>query len=71
MFGAKVKFSNDLWEKIKLAAEIKACSSPEELVEQIVAAEVDKILQAAGKKQLSESEVEDIANKLKGLGYLE
>jgi hypothetical protein len=71
MFGPKVKFSADLWEKITLAAKIKSCASPEELVEQLVAVEVDRILQSAGKKAPTEAEVEDIANRLKGLGYLD
>ena len=73
MFGSpgKIKFSADLWERIKLAAEIRGGSSPEEFVERIVAVEVDKILQQAGRNNPSDKEVEDITNKLKGLGYLE
>lgn len=76
MFKPKVQFEHDAWERIKMAAEFQGCASPEEFVERIVSAEVNKILdqrtlQQSGKAPLSEKEVEDIANKMKGLGYLE
>lgn len=71
MFGFKVKFSDDAAEKIKRAAELKGAASAEEFVERIVMAEVGKILQQAGKNAPTQKEVEEIANKMKGLGYLE
>ncbi len=69
--GSKVKISSGLWEKLELASQIRGASSPDELVEKILEIEVDKILQKAGKNAVSQQEVDDIANKLKGLGYLE
>ena len=69
--GSKVKINSALWEKLELAAQIRGASSPDELVEKILEIEIDKILQKAGKNAVSDKDVEDIANKLKGLGYLE
>ena len=71
MFRPKIKVSQALYDKIKLACEVRGGSSIDEFVEKIVTDEVDSILRQAGKADLSASEVEDIANKLKGLGYLE
>lgn len=71
MFGPKIKISQSLYEKLKKAAETAGCSSLDEFAERALEREADKILARAGKNELSKEEVEDIANKLKGLGYSE
>ncbi len=71
MFGPKIKISKTLLGKLKAAAETSGCASVQEFAERVLEREADKILSRAGKNELSEKEVEDIANKLKGLGYLE
>ena len=72
MFGSNsVKVSKELMEKLKVAAELMGCSSVAELVETILTEEVDKVLTQSASKAASNKEVEDITNKLKGLGYLE
>ena len=71
MFGNKIKLSSSVYELVKQAAEIRGASSVEEFVEGILAREAQKIVMEAGKGEMSKDEIEDIANKLKGLGYLE
>lgn len=71
MFGPKIKISKALLEKLKAAAETSGCVSAQEFAERTLEREADKVLSRAGKNELSQKEVEDIANKLKGLGYLE
>ena len=71
MFGAKIKVSNALYENIKKASQIAGCSSVEEFVEGILNRETQRIITQAGKDGVTDKEVQDIANKLKGLGYLE
>lgn len=71
MFEPKIKIRKELYEKIKLAVESLGCTV-EEFAEKALTAETDKVLAViGGKKELSAGDVEDIANKLKGLGYLE
>lgn len=72
MFGGyKLKLKPELLEKVQSASKVKGASSLDEFVERIIEKEVDQILAKAGKRQVSAAEVEDITNKLKGLGYLE
>ena len=71
MFGSKIKVSAELYEKIKRASEIAGCASLEEFVHGILDRESQKIITQAGKDKVSDEEIKDIANKLKGLGYLE
>jgi len=74
MFGPKIKLSKDLYDKVKEASEAMACSSVEEFVEGVLEREINKI-EASQKKSDDDSdrkkEADDIAKKLKGLGYLE
>lgn len=71
MFGKKISLEKELWEKLDVAAKIMKCASVEELVIQILTAESDKILtNTANSKEMSQDQIDDIANKLKGLGYL-
>lgn len=72
MFKPKVSLPKGVLEKAKRASEASGCASLEEYIEKIVERDADKVLsQTAGNKELSKAEVDDIANKLKGLGYLE
>jgi metal-responsive CopG/Arc/MetJ family transcriptional regulator len=63
MFKSTIKLNKDLWEKIKRCAEAGGYSSPQEFIQHVLEKEIAKIEEA-------ESD-EEIANKLKGLGYLE
>jgi uncharacterized protein (DUF1778 family) len=68
--GSKVKLSNEAFEKARVAADIYGCSL-EEFVEKAINAEAEKAFAKTSSKDVSDADVEDIANKLKGLGYLE
>ena len=71
MFGSKVKISKELYEKLVEASKILGCSSVDEYAEQILSREVEITLAQSSGGNLSSAEAADIANKLKGLGYLE
>lgn len=71
LFGKKLKIDDSLYELLVKAAEIKGASSPEELANDLLADGIDQIIRSAGKGDVSSEELEDITNKLKGLGYLE
>ena len=70
IFDPKIKIRRILLDKLTTAAESLGCSL-EELVDQTLEREVDRILSKSGRTEVSQAEVDDIANKLKGLGYLE
>jgi hypothetical protein len=63
MFGPSVKVSKDLWDRIKKCAGASGYSSPEEFVRHALEREVARL-------EDTQSD-EEIAHKLKGLGYLE
>ncbi len=63
MFKSTIKLNKDLWEKIKKCAEVGGYSSPQEFIQHVLEKEIAKFEDA-------ESD-EEIARKLKGLGYLE
>ena len=72
MFDPKIKIRKALYDRIKTASEASGCASIEEFVDKVLESETDKILLAqAGKAGVTQQEVDDIANKLKGLGYLD
>lgn len=71
MFKPKLKISDTVIEKVKVAASIVGCSTPEEFAERILLAESEKVIASTSKKEASAQEVEDITNQLRGLGYLE
>ncbi|MEO8128199.1 MAG: hypothetical protein ABJF23_20795 [Bryobacteraceae bacterium] len=63
MLKPTIKLNKDLWEKVKKCSEAGGYSSPQEFVEHVLEKEL---------ASLDESESdEEIARKLKGLGYLE
>lgn len=70
-FKKKISLSDEAIEKVLQAVEISGASSLDEFAEKILLREADLIINQAGKGDLSQADVDDIANKLKGLGYLE
>ena len=68
--GSKLKIKDSIIKKIEVAAQILGCSA-EEFAEKVLSEESDKVINSTGSKEVSAQDVEDIANKLKGLGYLE
>ena len=60
---AKIKISSNLFDRLKDAAEAQGYSSPDEFVNHIIEQELAKCEGA--------EEDEKIAERLKGLGYLE
>ena len=71
MFGSKLKISDDILKKVRIASEIIGAASVEEFASKILETESDKIIASTGNRDASAADIEDIANKLKGLGYLE
>jgi hypothetical protein len=71
MFGSKLKISDDILKKVRIASEIIGAASIEEFAAKILETESDRIIASTGNREATAQEVEDIANKLKGLGYLE
>ena len=73
MFGGnKIKVSAALMEKLKRAASLLGVVSVDEFVNSLLERECDKILTNGENSDVaSGKDVEEIARKLKGLGYLE
>ena len=71
MFDPKLKLSKRIIDKLRIAAQISGCASIEELAERILEKEADQIIGSTAKPELSSKEAEEIANSMKGLGYLE
>jgi metal-responsive CopG/Arc/MetJ family transcriptional regulator len=63
MLKPTIKLNKELWAKVKKCSEAGGYSSPEEFVEHVLEKELAAF-------EESESD-EEIARKLKGLGYLE
>lgn len=68
--GKKLKISDETYEKVKVACQILRCEI-DEFVERTLLTQAEQTIAKTGSKEVSAQEVEDIANKLKGLGYLE
>ncbi len=71
MFDPKIKLSKKVLDKARVASQILGCATVEEFVSRIVETESDKVIAQTGSSNVSQAEVDDIANKLKGLGYIE
>lgn len=71
LFRKKINVSDATMELIAKAVEISGASSVDEFAEQVLSKESERIINQAGKGDVSQEEIDDIANKLKGLGYLE
>jgi hypothetical protein len=65
MFESKIKLDKELLEKCRLQAEQEGYSSVEEFITHVLEKEL------RGGAQESRKEHDDIAKKLKGLGYIE
>ena len=63
MAGQTIKLSRPLWVKVKKCAEAAGYSSPDEFVEHVLEKELASL-------EETQSD-EEIARKLKGLGYLD
>ena len=63
MFSTSIKLSKELAERVKRCADAGGYSSAQEFVEHVLEKELSKI-------ESSDSD-EEIARKLKGLGYLD
>jgi predicted CopG family antitoxin len=70
-FKKKISISDEAMEIVLKALEISGASSLDEFAEKALLKEAELIINQAGKGDVSEADVEDIANKLKGLGYLD
>ena len=70
-FKKKISISDEAMEIVLKAVEISGASSLDEFAEKTLLKEAEAIINQAGKGDMSEADVEDIANKLKGLGYLD
>ncbi len=65
MFGAKLKLDEDLIQRCKQHAEELGYSSVEEFITHVLERELK------GSKKQSEEDEEEVARRLKGLGYIE
>jgi metal-responsive CopG/Arc/MetJ family transcriptional regulator len=63
MFEPSIKLKKELWERVKKCSEAGGYSSPEEFVQHILEREIAKLDDAQSD--------EEIARKLKGLGYID
>jgi hypothetical protein len=63
MAGHTVKLNNVLWSKVKECAKAGGYSSPEEFVEHVLEKELASFQEADSD--------EEIARKMKGLGYID
>ena len=61
--AATIKLKKATWERVKKCSEVAGYSSPEEFVEHVLDKELAKL-------EDTESD-EEIAKKLKGLGYID
>ena len=71
MFERRFTLSKSLYEKVEEASQALGCASVKEFVERTLEMEADKILSKSEKSEVSEEEANQIAEKLKGLGYIE
>ena len=71
IFRKKINVSDATLELINKAVEISGASSVDEFAEQILSKESSRIINQAGKGDVTQDQSDEIANKLKGLGYLE
>ena len=71
MFSPKIKISKSLLEKIKIASDHLGCASIEEFIESVLEREADRINSEIASEKVSKKEVDDITEKLKGLGYID
>lgn len=73
MFGPRLKINKALYEKICEASKILGCSSVVEYVEKVLEVDAARVISQRTNKggAASQTEIQDLKNKLKGLGYIE
>lgn len=73
MFGGekKLKVTSELYAKLEKVCEYQGCASVDEYIARVLEDDAERVLASNASGEMSAKEVEDIANKLKGLGYLE
>jgi hypothetical protein len=71
MWGKALKLRPEILQKVERAAKRLGCASREEFIEHVLEREADRVLGSASPEAGADPEAEDIAKKLKGLGYLE
>lgn len=70
--GKKIKVPSSLYEQLEKASNFVGCTSVDEYVEKVLSSDCARILQMSGKNAVvTDDKLQDIKNKLKGLGYLE
>jgi len=67
----KVKVKSELYSKLEKVCEIQGCASVDEYIAKTLESDADKILADSAAPQMSAEEIDKIASKLQGLGYLE
>ena len=73
MFGPKLKINKPLYDKVCEAAKLLGCSTVTEYVEKVLEGDTARVFSQSIKKgsSASQAEIQDLKNKLKGLGYIE
>ena len=72
MFKPKITLEKHVYDKVRVAAELSGCTSVDEFVVQLLEREADAVITAkSSNKNVSDAEIDEISQKLKGLGYLE
>lgn len=69
--GKKIKVPEELYDLMEQASNIEMATSVEEWAIKVLGDKASELVRAAGKKELSQDEVDDITKKLQGLGYLD
>jgi metal-responsive CopG/Arc/MetJ family transcriptional regulator len=59
-----IKLNKDLWQRVEQHAKNAGYSSPEEFIEHVIEKELNK-------QEEDDSSKDEVARRLKGLGYLE
>jgi len=72
MFGGgnKIKLSDTVFQKARVAAGILGCSI-EEFIERSIEGEAERTMAQTSNKEPTQAEVDEISKQLQGLGYLE
>jgi methylmalonyl-CoA mutase cobalamin-binding subunit len=74
MFGSggkgKIKVDDTVLRKVRVAASLLGCSE-DEFIARALEEKADQVVGQSGSKQPTQAEVDEIAQQLKGLGYLE
>jgi hypothetical protein len=68
MFGSKIKISKEMLARIKEAVDVAGYSSVDELIENAIEKELERI---SGSDLTASDEEEQIRAKLQGLGYID